>query len=149
MAKLPLAERVAAEVAALGDLPREDLAKHWAKRFGREPPKGCGRRLLELAAAFGIQEKAFGGLTLDSRKALAPELDLAVDDVVSHRKKRRRAIASIKPGTQLVREWNGRTHHVEMVEGGFVWNGKKHRSLSTIAREITGAHWSGPRFFGL
>ena len=76
VAKLPLAERVAAEVAALGDLPREDLAKHWAKRFGREPPKGCGRRLLELAAAFGIQEKAFGGLTLDSRKALAPELEL-------------------------------------------------------------------------
>ncbi len=149
MAKPPLAERVAAELSALSDLPREELVEHWAIRFGRQPPKGCGRKLLELAAAYGIQEKAFGGLKPEAQKALVSEMGPADDDAVSHRKKRSRAISTIKPGTRLVREWNGRTHHVEMVEGGFVWNGKKHRSLSTIAREITGAHWSGPRFFGL
>ena len=55
----------------------------------------------------------------------------------------------MKPGTRLVREWNGRTYHVEVVADGFVWNGRTHRSLSAIAREITGAQWSGPRFFGL
>jgi hypothetical protein len=55
----------------------------------------------------------------------------------------------MKPGTRLVREWNGRTYHVEVTKNGFVWNGKTHRSLSVIAREITGAQRSGPRFFGL
>ena len=149
MAKVPAAERVAAAVAALSELPRKELVEHWTRRFGRPPPKGCGRRLLELAAAFGIQEKAFGGLMPGSHKVLTPEIDATNENATSNRMKRQRPIKRIKPGTRLVREWNGRTHHVEMVEGGFVWNGKKHRSLSLIAREITGAHWSGPRFFGL
>jgi hypothetical protein len=56
---------------------------------------------------------------------------------------------SIKPGTRLVREWNGRTHHVEVLDKGFRWNDRTYRSLSSIAKAITGAHWSGPRFFGL
>lgn len=51
--------------------------------------------------------------------------------------------------TRLIREWNGQTIAVEVVEGGFVWNDRTYRSLSEIAREVTGAHWSGPRFFGL
>ena len=149
MGKLSAAERVAAEVAALVDLPRQDLMEHWSKRFGQEPPKGCGRKLMELAAAYGIQERAFGGLKPETRRSLALETEPTVGDAASHRRSRKRTISTIKPGTRLVREWNGRTHHVEMVESGFVWNGKTHRSLSTIAREITGAHWSGPRFFGL
>jgi hypothetical protein len=53
------------------------------------------------------------------------------------------------PGTRLVREWNGQRHEVTAVEGGFEYNGRKHRSLSAIAKAITGAHWSGPQFFGL
>ena len=53
------------------------------------------------------------------------------------------------PGTRLVREWHGRTHHVDVIEDGFVFEGKTHASLSAIARQITGARWSGPRFFGL
>ena len=53
------------------------------------------------------------------------------------------------PGTRLLREWNGRQHFVEVVDKGFVFDGKTYRSLSAIARRITGAHWSGPRFFGL
>jgi len=55
----------------------------------------------------------------------------------------------ITPGTRLIRDWNGTTIAVEVIEGGFSWGGKTWRSLSQIAREITGAHWSGPRFFGL
>ena len=149
MARLSVAERAAIEVAALADLAREELVDCWLLRFGQEPPKGCGRKLLELAAAYDIQEKAYGGLEPETRRALVLEIDPVVGDAASHRRSRKRAISTIKPGTRLVREWNGRTHHVEMVEGGFVWNGKTHRSLSTIAREITGAHWSGPRFFGL
>ena len=149
MARLSIAERAAVEVEALADLAREELVDCWLVRFGREPPKGCGRKLLELAAAYDIQERAYGGLKLETRKALVLEIDPVVGDVASHRRSRKQAISTIKPGTRLVREWNGRTHHVETVEGGFVWNGKTHRSLSVIAREITGAHWSGPRFFGL
>lgn len=56
---------------------------------------------------------------------------------------------AMRPGGRLLREWNGVTHVVDVIEGGFMWNGQTWRSLSAIAREITGAHWSGPRFFGL
>jgi hypothetical protein len=66
--------------------------------------------------------------------------------VVEHKAPKSRRLAQ---GSKLLREWNGRTHHVDVVKGGFVWNGNKHQSLSAIAKEITGAHWSGPRFFGL
>ncbi len=61
----------------------------------------------------------------------------------------RRRIARLKPGAKLTREWRGETHTVIVLEDGFEWRGRKWRSLSSIAREITGAHWSGPRFFGL
>ena len=153
MAKAVLAERVAMEVAALSDLQRGILAELWEQRFGCVPPRGCGRQLLELAAAYVIQEKALGGLNAGTRRALSigRHSDGVAPDQPRHRLKLRSAISrqSIKPGTRLVREWNGRTHHVEVVEQGFVWNGKPHRSLSAIARAITGAQWSGPRFFGL
>jgi hypothetical protein len=55
----------------------------------------------------------------------------------------------VRPGTRLMREWNGRMHLVDVTDNGFVFDGKTYRSLSAIARRITGAHWSGPRFFGL
>ena len=61
----------------------------------------------------------------------------------------RRRVARLKPGARLVREWRGQSHTVIVLEDGFEWQGKRWRSLSAIAREITGAHWSGPRFFGL
>jgi hypothetical protein len=61
----------------------------------------------------------------------------------------RKASPKLQPGARLVREWNGVSHVVEVIENGFVWNGCRHRSLSAIARAITGARWSGPRFFGL
>ncbi len=61
----------------------------------------------------------------------------------------RKTAPTLQSGARLVREWNGSTHVVDVVEGGFIWNGDRHRSLSAIARTITGARWSGPRFFGL
>lgn len=153
MANEQLAEWAAAEVAALSDLPRERLAELWERRFRRPPPRGCGRQLLELAAAYAIQEKALGGLNAATRRALAREGKSGSDNSDVPRLGRvpgpADARRSLKPGTRLVREWNGRTHHVEVAADGFVWNGKTHRSLSVIAREITGAQWSGPRFFGL
>ena len=64
-------------------------------------------------------------------------------------KKPRPTCPALKPGGRLLREWNGVTHMVDVTGNGFTWNGRSYRSLSAIAREITGAHWSGPRFFGL
>ena len=61
----------------------------------------------------------------------------------------RKASPTLQPGSRLLREWNGTTHVVDITDAGYVWNGKSHRSLSAIAREITGARWSGPRFFGI
>ena len=75
--------------------------------------------------------------------------DLGSDGALAGQKAKVGSSPGLQPGARLVREWNGSTHMVEVVDGGFVWNGERHRSLSVIARTITGDRWSGPRFFGL
>ncbi len=164
-----LDERIEQEVAALGDLPREELAARWAKVYGCPPPKGVKRGLLERAAAWHLQARHLGGLSPMARKAIrdaikagtamarthgqlladsdAGRIDLAAESEAPRYPSRRRP--SRQAGTRLVREWNGRTHVVDVSEDGFVFDGKTYRSLSAIAKRITGAHWSGPRFFGL
>ena len=135
---------IANEIARLGDLTREELIERWIKTHRHPPPKGVSRRLLELSAAYALQAKAFGGLKPHLRKALAGALNPSSAPSRSMSK-----AAALKPGSQLVRVWNGRTHHVEVVDGGFIWNDQRLRSLTAIAYKITGARWSGPRFFGL
>ena len=134
------------DLAGLARLSREELAERWRRRFGHEPPKGCGRSLLELAEAYAIQVKAFGALKPHLRRQLEGKGDGSGKSPSARRSKQ---VSRLAAGTRLVREWNGKTHHVDVVESGFVWNGGRYRSLSAIAREITGARWSGPRFFGL
>lgn len=95
---------------------------------------------MEKALAYEFQRRAFGGMKASTRRTLRSVL--AGDSAPAHSR-------SSAPGTRLVREWNGKTYEVEVIEGGFVWQGRTWRSLSRIAREITGANWSGPRFFGL
>src|SRR5205823_11343422 len=98
------------------------------------------------AEAYAIQVAEFGAL----KPSLHRQLEVQVDGSGKFQSARRpKQISRLTPGTRLVREWNGKTHHVDVVESGFVWNGGRHQSLSAIAREITGARWSGPRFFGL
>jgi hypothetical protein len=133
------------EIAALADLPRPDLVQRWHALYRVDPPKGIGRRLLVRAVAHEMQVKRYGGLkpaTCRRLRKIARE-NAAGDEVKVP------APPKLKPGARLVREWNGSTHVVEVVEGGFTWNGERHSSLSAIARAITGARWSGPRFFGL
>lgn len=132
------------QITALVDLSREELIERWISNCGRPPPKGISRRLLELSAAYAMQAAALGSLKPHLRKALAAAL---IPNSESSTSKPEAAL--LTPGSQLVRVWNGRTHHVEAIEGGFIWNGEQFRSLSAIARKITGARWSGPRFFGL
>ena len=133
-------------ISTLAKSTREELAILWTSRNGHSPPKGCGRTFLELAEAYGIQTHTFGGLKPGLRRKLGTKPHGISDGVVEHKALKSRQLSQ---GTKLMREWNGRTHHVYVVQGGFVWNGNKHQSLSAIAKEITGAHWSGPRFFGL
>jgi Protein of unknown function (DUF2924) len=133
-------------ILTLAEASRDELVALWIHRNNHAPPKGCGRTLLELAEAFAIQSSAHGGLKPSLRRRVGAMPNGLSGGVVEHKIQKTRRLAQ---GSKLLREWNGRTHHVDVVQGGFVWNGNKHQSLSAIAKEITGAHWSGPRFFGL
>ena len=140
-------EDVANELVAIPELSRAALVERWAAAYGRPPPKGISRRLLEYAAAWHLQSQAFGGLEPAVRRRLqrharpGEESASRVPEAVRSK--------GPPPGSRLVREWHGRTHTVDVVETGFLFDGKHYGSLSQVARAITGARWSGPRFFGL
>ncbi len=136
--------RLEREIEALADLSRPELVERWRTHYA-DPPKGISRRLLIRAIAYEMQAKRYGGLKPVTDRRLRTIANGTVNGDHGSRKTSRR----LQPGARLLREWNGATHVVEVIEGGFVWNGDRHRSLSAIARAITGARWSGPRFFGL
>src|SRR5262245_35786792 len=132
---------------AMPKLPDCKLAEAWAAHFGRPPPRGLSRRLLELAAAYHAQANVYGGLRQSTRRKL---IDRARRRATATEKKpERKPRVTLSPGTRLVREWHGRTCTVEVTEQGFLYAGQRYRSLSAVARAITGARWSGRRFFGL
>jgi hypothetical protein len=139
-------DEVARQLGAISSLPREVLMDQWTRAYGRPPPKSIGRGLLERAAAYRLQVGAAGGLPTDLKRRLAR---LARADDVAIPSELPRSPVRLSPGTRLVREWNGRTHVVEVTDGGFLWNERAWSSLSAVAKAITGARWSGPRFFGL
>ncbi len=139
------AAAVAARLQSLEQMDYATLCSAWRQLYRALPPKRVARDLLMLGVAWKIQEQAYGGLGAATKRRL---VDLAKTmerdgDVTRNR------VARLKPGAKLVREWRGDTHTVIVIEDGFEWNGRHWRSLSVIAREITGGHWSGPRFFGL
>jgi hypothetical protein len=140
-----LTNSVAARLQALKEMDYAALRSEW-RRLHRSPaPSRVARDLLVLGIAWKIQEQAYGGLGAATKRRLA-ELAKTMErdgDV------RRNRVARLKPGVKLVREWRGKTHTVIVAEDGFEWNGRTWRSLSSIARAMTGVHWSGPRFFGL
>lgn len=130
------------EVDLIADLPRADLVDHWVGAHGHAPPKGIKRGLLERDHAYRLQGKVFGRLKPATSKAL---LAIAGDQSAMPIS----TIAPLKPGTRLIREWNGITHQVDITDKGYDWNAQHYASLSAVAKAITGAHWSGPRFFGV
>ena len=135
----------AKEIAKLAKMPRDDLRERWQKVHGAEPPERISRGLMVRSLAYRIQEQEYGGLdknTMRRLRALARSLDTEGEVSPS-------AGAILKTGAKLVREWHGRTYTVAALEEGFEFKGKRYRSLSRIAREITGSRWSGVRFFGL
>jgi hypothetical protein len=140
------AARLEDEIASLGDLSRQELAERWQVHFKTQPPKGVRRPLMVRALAYRLQAKRWGGLRRDTAQRLRA---IASGDGTAGPARPSKPIADLKPGTRLYREWNGKTHVVEVADKGVLWNGQRYRSLSAVARAITGARWSGPRFFGL
>ncbi|MCA8879623.1 MAG: DUF2924 domain-containing protein [Rhodobacteraceae bacterium] len=120
---------------------RAALRAEWAAAFGTPPHPYLSERFLAKALAWQRQCAAAGGFP----RSLGKRLDL----IGPGGSGRTQPAASLAPGTLLAREWNGRIHHVEVLEDGFRFDGRSFRSLSAIARRITGTPWSGPRFFGL
>ncbi len=130
--------------ARLETLDLSAMRQEWRRLYRAEPPR-LSRDLMMRAIAYRIQEIAFGGLS----KATLRRLATLATEFESDGRIATPAKPRIKPGARLVREWHGRTHAVVVTEDGFEFEGKLHRSLTSIARKITGAGWSGPRFFGL
>ncbi len=133
------------EFSDLERLNRTELIKAWFKAFNSRPPKRSSRSFLITNLAYRAQEQAYGELRPKTRKrlttiAIALERDPTYSLELSN---------GIKPGTRLIRRWKGDIHEVTVLEDGFDYCGHYYRSLSGIAREITGTRWSGPLFFGL
>jgi len=133
------------ELARLEGLTIFELRGEWRRHLRMAPPMRLSRDLLLRGIAYRLQEKALGGLS----KTCLRRLSVALVGPGDSPSRTPNKAASLKPGTRLVREWHGVTHVVLVHPDGFEWEGQQHRSLSVIARAITGAHWSGPRFFGL
>lgn len=133
-------KEIAAQIEEIRSLNKDQLRQRWEKLFKKPVPEALTKDLLARMIAYRIQEKAFGGLDCETEKLLE---SYARGDRSSVPQRR------MKSGTVLLREYQGVRHTVTVADGGFIWNDKKYASLSTIAKEITGTSWNGPRFFGL
>lgn len=130
------------ELATLSDKSPAELRERWLE-ISDQPPPSLPAWLLRSLLTSRLQERRYGSLPASVRREL--ERVTAEEDDAQGAPSRRK----LSPGARLVREWNGRTIAVEVIEGGYRHNDRSWRSLSEIARHVTGAHWSGPRFFGL
>ena len=137
----PRMASLSADLDALASLKRGELVARWRATFDAPPPKHLSAPFMIKAIGFEMQCKTFGGSSKSTERQLKA---IARGSVV-----KTPTAASIKPGTHLMREWNGRTYQVEATADGYVLDGTTYNSLSAIAKRITSAHWSGPRFFGL
>jgi hypothetical protein len=140
---------IGGDIAAFETLDRDECIEVWLEHFGREPPKYVSVQFMRSALAFEAQVKIHGGYSPVVRRALERSLKVGRKPNGETRSVLPASSLTLQPGTHLVREWNGRSYQVEVRDDGFQMDGKRYRSLSAIARKITGAHWSGPRFFGL
>jgi hypothetical protein len=141
----PASGDLSERLTALTALDAASLRAEWRRLYRSHPPKRAGRDLLARAIAYRLQERALGGLSAATKRKLrtfAEQLESGDGNAFDPG-------IVLKPGAKLVREWGGDTYVVIALEDGFEFDGRRYRSLTKIAREITGAHWSGPRFFNL
>lgn len=149
--------KVAEALMELASLDRAALVGRWASQFQSPAPKSASRVFLLRALSYELQCQHAPGLPKANKKVLratlnnygsGPETASAFPDEVPTPANSKPRI-SLVPGSRLVREWNGHPYTVSVIEEGFVYKDRTWSSLSAIAKDITGAHWSGPRFFGL
>ena len=125
------------QLQKLSEQSREDLIRQWVDTFNKPAPQHASLPMMRRILAYELQAKAYGDVT--------PSTNRRIKSILVPGPKSNHKAQAI--GTRLVREWNGVTHTVLVIEDGYEWQDRSYRSLSAIAREITGAHWSGPRFF--
>lgn len=138
--KMPssIQSKINTELCRVEGLEREGLVTEWYKLNGVSSPKGASLKFLRRSLAYEMQNKLLHSLTKQELKQLNGDQSSKSTPTVK-----------ITKGARLVREWNGKPHVVQVIAEGFVYKNKVWKSLSAIARDITGAHWSGPRFFGV
>jgi len=143
-ARKPGPSDIESEIVALLDRSTQELLLAWRKSHRAEPPFGMSRDLIIRGLAYELQQRADGS----PHRALRRRLQ----SLAAASEKGARSVDPglvLKAGSTLVRQWRGHTHAVLVGENGFEYEGQRYRSLTVIAERITGAHWSGPRFFGL
>ena len=134
-----------AEIGRLPDLSLLELRQRWKMLFGHPAPKSLRRNFLARAVAYQMQVEAYGGLSVATKRRLR-EIASAVRTGDAN------AVlgsSRIKPGTQMIRQWQNITHTVTALADGFEWNGRTYKSLSAVANAITGTNWNGFAFFGI
>ena len=139
------ANAISLKLAALKSASIADLKQRWRELYSSNPPYRISRELLTRAVAYRIQEQIQGGLKPSTRRLL---IRLA-NDTRSGRPLRVEHSAQTSAGTVLMREWHGVTHEVRVLDRGVLYKRRRYRSLTEVAKVITGVHWNGPRFFGL
>ncbi len=141
----PADPAVEAELERLAKAPIVELRKRYREVLRTDPPKAFGPDLLRRSIAQRIQEKAYGGLSGPTKRLL----DQLVKAMAAKPNGRLDLPRRIKPGSELVRTWKGKTYRVVVQPDGFAYEGKTYAGLSEIASLIAGTNWNGPRFFGL
>jgi hypothetical protein len=141
----PIKPSIDQELAALPKMDRRGRLALWEQLFGKPPNPAIRLEVMVPVLAYRLQEKAYGGL----KPSVARQLRALIGDDSNGRKPARLSSMRTKPGTRIVREWNGKLHEVTVLPDGYEYNGQTYRSLSVIARTITGTRWSGPAFFGI
>lgn len=144
-AKRMTPERLKPHLEKLSKLGAPELRAEWAKVYRATAPRHISRDLLLRGIAYRLQERMFGGLKPSTLKRLKQ----IAEGIENEGEQKPMPASSLKPGVRLLREWQGETQIVEALTKGFAWKGKTYKSLSAVARAITGTHWSGPDFFGM
>ena len=138
-------ETISRKLASLESSPIKVLKQQWLALYGSEPPRHVSRELLTRAVAYRIQEQARGGLKASTRRLLVR----LGNDARDKQPLKLEPVTAASAGTVLVRDWHGTAHEVRVLDRGVLYKRKRYRSLTEVAKLITGAHWNGPRFFGL
>jgi hypothetical protein len=142
------------QIADLERMSAVDLVKRWRVLYGDEPPRSNNRQFLVKRLAYRIQELVYGGLAMSARERMDRILEEnGYDENGAKSKGAGRKLSGndvqLTRGTILAREWKDERHEVRVIDGGFEYRGMPYRSLSAVARAITGTSWNGPLFFGL